>query len=101
MFGVVFTQITRRDALRLCLLRDCSTVARDAGYKIGVAITSSLWNLAEGHIEQVVLLAIKATQQTEDLRVFFWWRGTRLKVEMTCEAVGDPPCLTIMFPDEY
>jgi hypothetical protein len=101
MFGVTFDHITRQEALRLCLLRDCGAIARAAGYKIGVAMTASLWNLAEDDFESVVMLAIKASWQTEDLRVLFWWRGTRLKVEMTCEAVGDPPCLTIMFPDEY
>ena len=101
MFGVQFTHITRKDALRLCLLRDCSVFAREAGYTIPVAVTSALANFLEDDLGPVVRHALKATWTTADLRVFFSWKNTRLKVEMTCEQVGSPPCLTIMYPDEF
>ena len=101
MFGIQFTHITRKDALRLCLLRDCSVLAREAGYQIPVAVTSALVSFLEDDLGPVVRLALKTTAMTEDLRVFFAWKNTRLKVEMTCEQVGSPPCLTIMYPDEF
>lgn len=126
IFGEVIYARTRQQALidgdQYKLVDDLAVLARQAGYKYPVYVTSGVWNLVEmavankkhcndttGVMWDILYMSIKAStpidRRTSRFQVIITGTGRKRYHEMIAECgptdLHDPtPCITIRLPNE-
>ena len=119
--NVIFSY-TREDAINDGTFIDVSEVAKEAGLKYPVAITSNLYNThiiptenqkAQGQDEQgrlwdtlwMLIVAIKTGKSNGNMTEYeVLYSGKKIKIWAVCEATSpdDPsPAINIMLPSDY
>ena len=121
IFGPVIHQVTREDLLRDGILIDVSTLATEAGFKIPVSVSRSLWNAyvevppgvtgqdETGRLWDILWILASAIRRgavgdTIHFRVYVRNDNRRprsVRLKAVCSP-GDSaePVITILMPDE-